>query len=220
MESLSLPAANVVKSLGPTATSKTYLTLLDLAYATEEDGDELFARILNTNQNFGEKSADYLQRLHTALSSVISRGGIAPGDANKQLLRQFCHGCWDSPLLTSLQLEQRKSDPPCFAELLLLLRTEEDKQASKATRMKQHLGITKTRAFTQLQTTFMPDTSSCYPIMDTNDIPTADDNLRKQLANFTAQVAQLQARCADKPVKNAGMHFKPSAMYLCSLRPG
>lgn len=83
MESLSLPAANVVKSLGPTATSKTYLTLLDSAYAAIE---ELFARFLNTNQNVGEKSADYLQRLHTALSSVISRGGIAPGDANKQLL--------------------------------------------------------------------------------------------------------------------------------------
>lgn len=203
LESLSLPAASVVKSLGPTATSKTYLTLLDSAYAAVEDGDELFARFLNTNQNVGEKSADYLQRLHTALNSVISRGGIVPGDANKQLLRQFCRGCWDSPLLTSLQLEQRKSDPPCFAELLLLLRTEEDKQASKATRMKQHLGITKTRALTQLQTTFMPDTSSSYPIMDTDNTPTADDDLRKQLANLTAQVAQLQARCADKPVKTA-----------------
>lgn len=198
----------MVKSLGPTATSKTYLTLLDSAYAAVEDGDELFARFLNTNQNVGEKSADYLQRLHTALSSVISRGGIAPGDANKQLLRQFCRGCWDSSLLTSLQLEQRKSDPPCFAELLLLLRTEEDKQASKATRMKQHLGITKTRALTQLQTACMPDTSSSYPIMDTDDTPTADDDLRKQLANLTAQVAQLQTRCTDKPVKTAAKDNK------------
>lgn len=203
LESLSLPAANVVKTLGPTATSKSYLTLLDSAYAAVEDGDELFARFLNTNQNVGEKSADYLQRLHTALSSVINRGGIAPGDANRQLLRQFCRGCWDSPLLNSLQLEQRKSDPPCFAELLLLLRTEEDKQASKATRMKQHLGITKTRALTQVQTTCMPDTSSSYPIMDPDDAPTADDDLRKQLANLSAQVAQLQARCTDKPVKTA-----------------
>lgn len=201
MESLSLPAANVVRSLGPTATSKTYLTLLDSAYAAVEDGDELFARFLNTNQNVGEKSADYLQRLHTALSSVISRGGIAPGDANKQLLRQFCRGCWDSPLLTILQLEQRKSDPPSFAELLLLLRTEEDKQASKASRMKQHLGITKTRALTQLQTTCMPDPSSSYPIMDPADAPTSDDDLRKQLANLSAQVEQLQARCTDKPGK-------------------
>ena len=203
VESLSPPAANVVKSLGPTATSKTYLTLLDSAYATVEDGDELFARFLSTNQNVGEKASDYLQRLHTALSSVISRGGIAPGDANKQLLRQFCRGCWDSPLLTNLQLEQRKNDPPCFAELLLLLRTEEDKQASKATRMKQHLGITKTRALTQLQTTCMPDTGSSYPIMDPDDASIADGDLRKQLANLSAQIAQLQARCTDKPVKTA-----------------
>jgi len=203
VESLSLPAANVVKSLGPTATSETYLTLLDSAYAAAEDGDELFARFLSTNQNVGEKASDYLQRLHTALSSVISRGGIAPGDENKQLLQQFCRGCWDSPLLTNLQLEQRKKDPACFAELLLLLRTEEDKQASKATRMKQHLGITKTRALTQLQTTCMPDMGSSYPNMDPEDAPTADGDLREQLANLSAQVAQLQARCTDKPVKTA-----------------
>lgn len=203
VESLSLPAANVVKSLGPTATSKTYLTLLDSAYAAVEDGDELFARFLNTNQNVGEKASDFLQRLHTALSTVISRGGIPPGDVDKQLLRQFCRGCWDGSLLTSLQLEQRKNDPPCFAELLLLLRTEEDKQASKATRMKQHLGMTKTRAVTQLQTTCIPDMSISYPMMVPDNTPTADSDLREQLASLSAQVAQLQARRTDEPVKIA-----------------
>lgn len=68
-----------------------YFTLLDSAYATVEDGDKLFARFLNTNQNVDEKSADYLQRLHTALSSVITRGGIVPGDANKQLVAGIAH---------------------------------------------------------------------------------------------------------------------------------
>ncbi|KAK0146503.1 Paraneoplastic antigen Ma1 [Merluccius polli] len=104
VESLSSPAANIVKSLGPQASPKEYLNLLDSAYAT------LFARFLNNNQNAGEKASDYLQRLHTELSYVVNRGGIAACDFNKQLLEQFCRGCWNSTLITSLQLEQRKRE--------------------------------------------------------------------------------------------------------------
>lgn len=59
VESLSPPAANVAKSLGPAATSKTYLKLLDSEYAPVEDSDELLVCFLNTNQN-GEKVSDYL----------------------------------------------------------------------------------------------------------------------------------------------------------------
>ncbi|KAK0137968.1 Paraneoplastic antigen Ma1 [Merluccius polli] len=151
VESLSPPAANIIKSLGPQASPKEYLTLLDSAYATVEDGDELFARFLNNNQNAGEKAPDYLQRLHTALNYVVAKGGISAPDADKQLLKQFCRGCWNSLLITSLQLEQLKSKPPSFAELLLLLRKEEDKQANKASRMKEHLGFTKPKAMSNVQ---------------------------------------------------------------------
>ena len=35
-----------------------YVKLLDSAYGVVEDGDEIFARFLNTNQNAGEKSSD------------------------------------------------------------------------------------------------------------------------------------------------------------------
>ncbi|KAK0148356.1 Paraneoplastic antigen Ma1 [Merluccius polli] len=202
VESLSSPAANIVKSLGPKATPKAFLKLLDSAYAAVEDGDELFARFLNTNQNVGEKASDYLQRLHTTLSSVISREGIVPNDADKQLLRQFCRGCWDSPLLMSLQLEQRKTDPPSFPEFLLLLRTEEDKQASKATRMKQHLGITKTRALSHMQTTLMSSMDSFDTTSDPDSVSSAAHNdLKKEIADLRAQIAQLKACSIEKPVK-------------------
>lgn len=200
VESLLPPASNIVKSLGPKATPKAYLKLLDSAYATVEDGDELFARFLSTNQNVGEKASDYLQRLHIALSLVISREGIAPGDANKQLLRQFCRGCWDSSLITSLQLEQRKTEPPPFAELLLLLRTEEDKQASKAARMKQHLGITKTRALSHLQTTSFPGIDNLDSVSDL-DGASATNDLQKQVADLRVQIAQLRTCTTEKPAK-------------------
>lgn len=46
----------LLKSLGPQTLPKEYLTLLDSAYATVEDGDKLFAQFLNNNQNAGEKA--------------------------------------------------------------------------------------------------------------------------------------------------------------------
>lgn len=132
VESLLPPAANIVKHLGPNSSPHEYLSLLDSAYGIVEDGDELFAKFLHTNQNIGEKPSIYLQRLRAALSKVIKRGGIATADFERQLLKQFCKGCWNNSLLMNLQLEQRKTNPPSFSELLLLLRTDEDRQAAKS----------------------------------------------------------------------------------------
>lgn len=70
---------------------------------------------------------------------------------NKHLLNQFCRGCWDNTLISELQLKQKKCSPPSFAELLLLLRTEEDREAAKIQRMKQHLGTTKQKVSSQVQ---------------------------------------------------------------------
>lgn len=55
LDSLVSPAADVVKHLGPQAFPTTYLELLDSAFGTVEDGDELFANFLNTLQDAGEK---------------------------------------------------------------------------------------------------------------------------------------------------------------------
>nr|XP_055051475.1 uncharacterized protein LOC129437325 [Misgurnus anguillicaudatus] len=85
----------------------------------------------------------YLQRLHVALQTTMRRGGVLSSEVDKHLLKQFCRGCWESPLLLELQLEQKKNSPPSFAELMTMLRTEESKQASKNVRMKQHLGNPK-----------------------------------------------------------------------------
>lgn len=202
VESLSPPAANIIKSLGPQASPKEYVTLLDSAYATVEDGDELFARFLNNNQNAGEKASDYLQRLHTALSYVIAKGGISAHDIDKQLLKQFCRGCWNSLLITSLQLEQLKSKPPSFAELLLLLRTEEDKQANKASRMKQHLGFTKLRAMSNVQAAHLSCTEDVSPPQEAEQAFLAmTKDIQKQIAELQVQVAKLSSCSAEKPGK-------------------
>lgn len=194
VESLLPPAANVVKHLGPNSTPHDYLCLLDSAYGTVDDGDELFAKFLNTNQNSGERPSGYLQRLQTALSQVVKRGGIAASESERQLLKQFCRGCWNNSLITSLQLEQKKNNPPPFSELLLLLRTEEDRQAAKSIRMRQHLGVPKSKA----QSNSLSVGDHVTDDIDTETAadrtsPTNAPKLGKQLAKLQAQIASLKA---------------------------
>ncbi|KAJ8367367.1 hypothetical protein AAFF_G00320360 [Aldrovandia affinis] len=145
-ESLLPPASDVIKRLGPGAVAASYIQLLDAAYDTVEDGDKLMARFINTLQDSGEKTSTYLHRLQAVLNQAVRRGGVATGEADRHLLKQLCRGCWDNALL--LKLEPLKDAPPSFVDLLLLLRGEEDKEASRAVRMKQHLGSARTQVAT------------------------------------------------------------------------
>lgn len=129
------PASKIVKQLGTKALPVAYLKILDSAFDTVEDGDDLYAKFLNMLQNAGEKPSLYLQRLHTNLLKVMKRGGISVHEADRQLLKQFCRGCWDDSLIANLQLEQKRNRPPPFPELLLQLRSEENKHFAKESRI-------------------------------------------------------------------------------------
>lgn len=186
LDSLLPPAAEMTKHLGPQAKPSAYLDILDSAFGAVEDGDELYARFLSTLQNEGEKPSSFLQRLHVCLSMTMRRGGVSASEFDKQLLKQFCRGCWDNALIVDLQLQQKKGSPPSFAELLLMLRTEEDKQAAKVSRMRQHLGTAKPapcaakqRVMSHLQTVHATAESEI-------------DILKKQIADITAQVSSLK----------------------------
>lgn len=133
------PATDVIKHVSPQALPSVYLQLLDSVYGSVEDGDELLVKFMGTLQNNDEKPSDYLDRLQVALSAVVRRGGITEEERNYYLLKQFCRGCWNDGLIADLQLERRTSVQSSFAELVLLIRTEEDKQASKHNRIKKHL---------------------------------------------------------------------------------
>lgn len=67
-----------------------------------------------------------------AVTKAVSRGGVAPEESDKYLLRQFCRGHSDQSLI----IEHRKTNPPPFPELLLLLRTDEDRRAAQMDRRK------------------------------------------------------------------------------------
>lgn len=197
IESLLIPASDVIRHLGPEAPPTAYLQMLDSAFATVEDGEELFARFMNTLQDAGEKPSTYLQRLQVALNNAVRRGGVPMQEVDKHLLKQFCRGCWDNNMLADLQLEHKKQNPPSFAELLLLLRTEEDRQEAKATRMKRHLGGS-VRQKTVMHVQNVSDCSTSQTRPDTSIL-----ELKKQVADLKNQLTFLMKKMksskVDKP---------------------
>lgn len=93
LDSLLPPASDIIKHVNPIAPSSECLKLLESVYGSVEDGDELLAKFISTLQNPGEKSSAYLHRLHVILSAAIRREGVAEGERDRCLLKQFCRGC-------------------------------------------------------------------------------------------------------------------------------
>ncbi|KAL7855880.1 hypothetical protein AOLI_G00194840 [Acnodon oligacanthus] len=97
-------------------------------------------------------------------------------------------------------LERKKDKPPSFAEFLLLLRTEEDKQASKSDRMKHHLGIPKAKVHSHFQVVY--DSEECLhgfqvPLAEAKELSSETKMMKKQIAALQAQLASLKA--SEKP---------------------
>lgn len=210
LESLLPPASDVVRQLGTSAHPRQYMQLLESAYGLVEDGEEVFARFLSTNQNPGEKSSDYLQRLQSLLCTAVKRGGVKRVNTDRHLLKQFKRGCWDHSLV--LQLELKNETPPNFAELLLQVRTEEDRKASKHDRMQRHFGSSKTKLSVNVHS--VPDVSLC----DSNS------NLLQSYISETEslrrQVAQLQMQLnGKKHKKGQKQEFKAAVLSNNSSPP-
>lgn len=198
LESLLSPAIDIVKHLTPESPLNVYLEILDSAFGTVEDGDDLFAKYLNTMQDNGEKPSAYLQRLQVMLSTTLRRGGVTASDLDRHLLRQFVRGCWDNILIAELQLEQKKQNPPTFAELLLLLRTAEDKRSSKASRMKQHFNVSKPRVSSHYQSVYVQSEEDCNSSQPALDHRSEIQDLKKQIADLQSQLTRITQKDSRK----------------------
>lgn len=219
LESLLSPAIDIVKHLTPESPLIAYLEILDSAFGTVEDGDDLFAKYLNTMQDNGEKPSAYLQRLQVMLNTTLRRGGVTASDLDRHLLRQFVRGCWDNILIAELQLEQKKQNPPTFAELLLLLRIAEDKRTSKASRMKRHLNIAKPRVSSYYQGIYVQNEEDCNPSQPALDHRSEIQDLRKQIADLQSQLTRITQKDSRK-AKSAARPVAPqTAITPTSQRP-
>lgn len=219
VDSLLPPAVDLVRHLSHDTLPAIYLQTLESAFGTVQDGEELFAKFMDTFQNTGEQPSAYLQRLQVALNHAVRRGGVAEADVNRHLLAQFCRGCWNDTLISELQLKQKKSQPPPFAELLLLLRTEEDREASKSLRMKQHLGATKQKVAAHAQVARTdPEEEGAVAALTTLTQQLAQQlaDVQKQLSLLTAsQVHPKPPSCGNS---QSSSRRKPSSPAATSAR--
>ena len=198
LESLLSPALDIVRQLGPSSSPLDYVRLLQSAYGLVDDGEEIFAKFLNTHQDSGEKASEYLQRLQAILSTAIRRGGVSGTKANRQLFKQFTRGCWDQTLLLTLQQKINNDLPPDFSELLLQLRTEEERRAVKMDRMQRHFGSSKVKPTMHFQYV-----SETVPKDELNtDILqkyiTETESLRKQVSELQIQLTEKRTQRRKK----------------------
>ncbi len=191
LDSLLPPAADVIKHVSPQSSPSVYLELLESVYGSVEDGEELLAKFMTMLQNQGEKPSSYLHRLQVMLSTAVRRGGIAESERDRCLLNQFCRGCWDNGLIANLQLERRKINPPSFAELVVSVRTEEDRQASKEDRMRSHFGMTK-QGLTSSKSRAAVHQLSAHSHDAISGAATETNSMRKQISEIQAQLASMQ----------------------------
>lgn len=198
LESLLAPASDIVRQLGSHSSPHDYVRLLQSAYGLVDDGEEIFAKFLSTHQDGGEKASEYLQRLQAILSTAIKRGGVSEANASKQLYKQFIRGCWDQTLLLTLQQKINTESPPDFSELLLQLRTEEERRAVKLDRMQRHFGSSKVKPSLQFQQ--VPETTPKGEV-DTDVLQkyiSETESLRKQVAQLQVQLTEKRTQRRKK----------------------
>lgn len=123
LDSLLPPATDVIKHVSPQALPSVYLQLLDTVYGSVVDGDELLAKFMGALQNNDEKPSVHLNHLQVILNAAVRRGSTE-SEQNRYPLKQFCQGCWKNGLIADLQLEQKTSSPPSFADMVLFIRAE------------------------------------------------------------------------------------------------
>lgn len=103
--------------------------------------------------------------------------------------------------MLTFSLKKGKFNPPTFAELAVLIRTQEDKHASKEERMRKHLGMAKfSNAHPSRAVANQLSACSC-------EVPNFDDKsettlLKKQVAEIQVQVTALRQSHDQKNPKS------------------
>lgn len=104
-------------------------------------------------------------------------------------------------MIADLLLAQKTSSPPSFADLVLLIRTEEDKKVAKDNRMRKHLGLHKQSSNVPKLRTAAHRLTACSCAAPEGEI-SETELLKKQIDEMQAQVAVMQTTTPRKTKPN------------------
>ena len=136
MESLLIPALNIVKHVPPQKTSKDIFDILAKVYGAAKSAKEMLHDFYAICQRPNQTASEYLQQLYTELLEIVDESPDAVNMENMddELLQQFVRGCFDDDVLNKLHLEE-KDTAPRFEVLFENVRKEEMKRDQKKKRM-------------------------------------------------------------------------------------
>lgn len=111
-------------------------------------------------------------------------------------------------LITDVQLERKRNNPPSFSELLLQLRVEEDKHSAKENRMRKHLGSSKQKVSAHFIT--------ASPLTNDTSMDSVLTDMRKQVTELQSQLTRLKTSKAESnlsPQDNVVAELKKKTGY-------
>ena len=131
--SLLQPALDLVQTQLDSGDPNKVINFLDKAYGTVFDQHSLLRDFYEAGQNVKDKETPsaFLNRLYLLVEDCQHAGAISRADGPISLIKQFNQGCVDETLITRLRLEEKESNPPDFATLLMMVRKEEAKRTKK-----------------------------------------------------------------------------------------
>jgi hypothetical protein len=121
------------------------LSLLDSNFKAMIDGDDILADFYQMIQEERKTASEFLSDLYVELTEIVKEGGASMGRMPKLLLSQFIRGTRDEDILTKLRLEDLKTNPPSFPDLMSAVRREEGKRTERKLRLKR-ANVTVTRS--------------------------------------------------------------------------
>lgn len=155
MDSLMIPALNLVKNVPSSTDANTILAKLVKVYGSTKSAEDMMYDFFELCQLTNESASEYLEKLYNELTCIVDETPPEVMDyvtnANEQLLSQFIRGCWDEDIIMRLKLEERKTKRqyPDYAILYEEIKREELKKEQKKKRMDQTLkGGKKTQQHT------------------------------------------------------------------------
>ena len=138
MDSLLIPALNMVKNVPRAATAGDIYEMLVKVYGPTRSSDDMMYDFFEIYQMEDQSASQYLENLFMEITNIIdesaghSRSLIT--EEREQLLNQFLRGCWDEDLIDKLKLEAMKESPPSFEILFEMIKKEESRREQKQRR--------------------------------------------------------------------------------------
>ncbi|XP_071957010.1 paraneoplastic antigen Ma2 homolog [Antedon mediterranea] len=132
-QSLFPPALNILNKVTDKSTARECHDVLNEVYGLAVDADDLYTLFRETYQSEGELPSKFLMRLDENLTRATKAGAVGVAKADHMRLAQFVRGLvYDEMLSSTLNLKQRKSNPPTYLTLIKEVRSEEINSRARA----------------------------------------------------------------------------------------